>query len=241
MTRNQAEHEDRGIELELHLDRRVLKGRSLVSVVLERSLPGSPLVGAELLLAVDDCSPQAPIWRCYSIRQLEPEAGSLELWIDTTSRGPGARWALEAPMGSRVRARLSSSSMLLDEMADWHLFVGDLSFMAASYAIAEAIDPPGQAIFLFEIADPADALLPSLDEGIGVTAAFIERAGRPLGDPAGLAACLDALALPSGEGHAYLGGERGVVRSLERKLCTLGLPQVAIEAGPNWRLGHSAG
>ena len=45
--------------------------------------------------------------------------------------------------------------------------------------MAEAIEPPGQALFIFEIEHEADALTPELDEGIGVTVCFIERGGRP--------------------------------------------------------------
>jgi NADPH-dependent ferric siderophore reductase len=125
----------------------------------------------------------------------------------------------------------------LDPLADWHLFLGDGSFFAAAYAMAEAIEAPGQALFVFEIDHAEDALTPALDEGIGVTVCFIERSGRALGDPAGLLAGLAALDLPPDEGHVYVGGELGVVAALRRALADHGFENGAVDAKAYWRLG----
>lgn len=211
---------------------------SLIEVVLAgevAALAGQP--GNDLMLAVPIAGGDGSFRRRYTMRDVAVDEGKITLWIDSTSRGPGSIWAATAPLGSTIEAIGPRGKVVLDELADWHLFIGDTSFLAAAYALASAIEPPGQALFVFEIEDPADEITPALDEGIGVTAVFVERSGRSGNDPAGLLAGLAALELPDDIGAAYVGGELAVVAALRTALTERGFDEDAINAKPYWRLG----
>lgn len=222
---------------DLELQSRRMLGASMVAVTLSGDVADlDPLPGNDLMIDLHDQS-GAPFRRRYTIRSIDHESNLVELWIHTASGGPGSRWALHEPLGSHIEAIGPRGKVVLDEMADWHLFAGDLSFLPAAYAMAEAIDPPGQAVFLFELDDNADALVPHLDAAIGVTVGFIERAGRCLDDPTGLVAGIQAMELPDDEGHYYLGGEFTVVNALKAALIDRGVATSVIDAKPYWRSG----
>lgn len=226
----------RALKLEL-ADRRPLGG-TLLELVLTGDLAGfEPEPGNDIMLAVPVEGGDGSFRRRYSIRRVDAPAGELVLWIDTAADGPGSRWAGDAPLGSRIEAVGPRGKVLLDAMADWHLFVGDLSFLSAAFSMAESIEPPGQAIFVVEVDDEAAAVQPSLPEGIGLTFVVIERDGRALDDPAGLLAGLGAIELPEDEGCAYVGGELGVVAALRRALIERGFSPEAVRSKPYWRLG----
>jgi len=107
----------------------------------------------------------------------------------------------------------------LDPLADWHLFLGDTSGLAAFYRMAESIETPGRAIFVVEVDDIDDALTAPFDEGLGVTGIFVERNGRAYDDPAGLLGGLAAFEMPAHEGHAYsLASSTSCARSVSRSL-----------------------
>ncbi len=213
---------------------------SLVEVRLSGDVaPLVPQPGNDVMLAVPVEGGDGSFRRRYTVRSFDAAAGVLSLWVDTSAGGPGARWAATAPLGSTIELVGPRGKITLDDMADWHLFIGDLSFVSAAYNLAEAIDPPGQAMFLFEVDDRSDVPTPTLDEGIGVTLGVIERAGRALDDPTGLLAGLASLVLPEDEGHVYVGGELSVVATLKRSLLDLGLSAEQVDAKPYWRLGVS--
>jgi NADPH-dependent ferric siderophore reductase len=221
---------------------RLTDRRRLSSALVELRLTGAPpsfasKPGQDLMLAVPVEGGDGSFRRRYSIRSHDLDTGAITLWIDVTAAGPGARWALEAPLDSTIEAIGPRGKVLLDEMADWHLFIGDASFLAAAYAMAESIEPPGQALFVFEVDHEDDSVTPSLPEGVGVTACFLERGARVFTDPTGLLTGLEAIELPSGEGHAYLGGEMKVVAGLRGALLERGLGAEAINAKAYWRDG----
>ena len=213
---------------------------SLMEVQLTGEIaPLRPRPGNDVMLAVPVEGGDGSFRRRYSVRTYDEASGSLTLWIDTSADGPGARWAASAPVGSTIELVGPRGKVTLDEMADWHLFIGDLSFVSAAYNLAEAIEPPGQALFLFEVDDRSDVPTPVLDEGIGVTLGVIERADRGLDDPTGLLAGLASLLLPEDEGHVYVGGELTVVAAVRRALLDRGLSPEQVGAKPYWRLGVS--
>jgi NADPH-dependent ferric siderophore reductase len=221
---------------------RLVSRRSLGGSLLCLELDGAPVdlnprAGQDLMLAVPVDGAAGSFRRRYSIRGFDAATGRVELWVDTAAGGPGARWAAGAPLGSTIESIGPRGKIGIDAMADWHLFIGDLSFLPAAFALAEAIEPPGQAIFLLELDDVEADLRPDLDEGIGLTLMVVERGERPLGDASGLLTALAALELPPDEGHAYVGGELRVVAALKGALAERGLTGPAVDAKPYWRKG----
>jgi NADPH-dependent ferric siderophore reductase len=175
--------------------------------------------------------------RRYSVRSHTDE--TVTLWISTRHEGPGAAWATSAPIGSAVDLVGPRGKIVLDPMADWHLFVGDTSALGAFYRLADSIESPGRAIFIIEVDDPQDSITTSFDEGLGVTGIFVDRQDRADNDATGLLRGLSALAWPDDEGHAYLFGEFSVMKSVAVALRDRGLDGDAISQKAFWRGGRA--
>lgn len=176
--------------------------------------------------------------RRFSVRSVDHDADTFSLWLTTDHEGPAVTWARDAIPGDHVDVIGPRGKVVLDEAADWHLFVGDLSGLAAFYRMAQAIEVPGRAVFIVEIDHPEDALTASFNEGLGVTGIFVERRERSLDDPAGLLSGLAAFAMPPDVGHAYVSGEFHVVRAVTAALRDRGLDDDAISHKPYWRFGR---
>lgn len=197
-------------------------------------LTGVP--GNDVMIRVEK-EPGSFVRRRYSVRAVNPEQDEFTLWISTSHEGAGSAWVKRARPGDAVDVVGPRGKIHLDPMADWHLFVGDISGLAAFYRLAESIEPPGRAIFVVEIDDPSDAVTATFDEGLGVTGIFIDRCGRAKNDPAGLLSGLAAFALPPDDGHAYLFGEFSVVKVVQSALIDRGLSLAQMHRKPFWRAG----
>ncbi len=217
--------------------------RELSPSLREIALHGDPRLvgepGRDVMVRVADGSRW--VRRRYSVRWADPDTHRFGLWVTVDHDGPGARWARDAAVGQRVDVVGPRGKIGIAPDVDWHLFVGDLSAMAASYRMAEAIEPPGRAVFVLEIAQDADALTASFAEGLGVTGLFVDRRDRAPHDATGLLSGLAAVELPAGHGHAYVLAESGVVRALRAALGARGVSEEDISHKSYWRAGrHNA-
>ncbi|MDE3008513.1 MAG: SIP domain-containing protein [Acidobacteriota bacterium] len=196
------------------------------------------VAGNDVMIRLTDDRGRA-VRRRYSVRGVDPERDELTLWITSDHDGPGVRWAGGAQEGDVVDVIGPRGKIVLDPLADWHLFVGDLSALGAFYRLAQSVEVPGKVIFIVEIDHADDALTAPFDEGLGVTGIFVDRQGRASDDPAGLLKGLAAFAFPPDEGHAYLFGEFHVLKALAAALRDRGLRDEAISVKSFWRQGHA--
>jgi len=176
--------------------------------------------------------------RRYSVRSVDAENDQFTLWVSTDHEGPGSHWAKNAKPGDEVDLVGPRGKIPLDPLADWYLFMGDVSGLAAFYRMAESIEIPGKAIFIVETKHDDDAVTASLDEGLGVTGIFVDKNGRAENDPAGLLSGLSAFAFPPDEGHAYLFGEFTITKVLREALLDRGLKDEQISRKAFWRHGE---
>ena len=95
-----------------------------------------------------------PVRRRYSVRSVNSETDELVLWIATGHQGPGSTLASRVSVGDELDLVGPRGKIPLDPMADWHLFIGDASSLAAFYRMAESIEEPGRAIFIIETREP---------------------------------------------------------------------------------------
>jgi len=197
------------------------------------------VAGNDVMVLVDDAG--TLLRRRYSVRDVDADHDTFSLWISRTHDGPASRWATSTSPGDRVDIVGPRGKIPLDESADWHLFVGDVSSLGVFYRMAQSIDVPGRAVFIVEIDDPADALTASFDDGLGVTGIFVDRDGRSRDDAAGLMSGLAAFTLPPDEGHAYLFGEFHVMRAIKAALIDRGLESSQISLKAFYRVGQSNG
>lgn len=213
---------------------------SLREVVLkaEPSLAGVP--GNDLMIRVPAGGAKF-VRRRYSVRDVDPDNGLITLWTVSTHQGPGAQWSREASAGDVVEVVGPRGKISLSEVADWHLLMGDVSGLGSFYRMAQHIEVPGRAIFIVELDFDDDMLTTAFDEGLGVTAIFVDRNERLKSDPAGLLSGLAAFAFPPDEGHAYLFGEFHVMRVLRAALLDRGLGVEQISSKAFWRAGQVNG
>jgi NADPH-dependent ferric siderophore reductase len=200
------------------------------------TLAGTP--GNDVMIRLDDAKGR-PVRRRYSVRDLDVAADEFTLWITIEHDGPGSVWVKKAQPGEPVDVIGPRGKIHLDPSAPWHLFIGDASGLAAFYRMAQSIELPSRAIFIVEIDASDDALSAPFDEQLGVTGIFVNREQRSTSDPAGLLSGLAALALPPGDGHAYLFGEFHVMRVLQSALLDRGLQPDQISHKAFWRSGRS--
>jgi NADPH-dependent ferric siderophore reductase len=200
-----------------------------------RDLAGVP--GNDVMVRVEGADERFTRRR-YSVRALDDDADTLSLWVTCGHEGAGSHWARTVIPGDHVDVIGPRGKITLDPLADWHLFVGDTSGLAAFYRLAESIEVPGRAIFLVEVDDPADAITQPFAEGLGVTGVFVERAGRAANDPTGLLRALAAVELPADLGHAYLFGEFSVMRTLRAAITDRGLDESQVSLKAYWRAGR---
>jgi NADPH-dependent ferric siderophore reductase len=214
---------------------------SLVEVVLRGDAAALAGVAGNDVMVLVKHEDGSKIRRRYSVRNVEVEADTFSLWVSHAHDGPAARWATSAVPGDCVDVVGPRGKIPLDDAADWHLFVGDVSSLGAFYRMAQRIEAPGRAIFIVELDDPADALTATFDEGLGVTAIFVDRDGRAHEDAAGLLSGLAAFTLPPDVGHAYLFGEFHVMRAIKAALVDRGLRATQISLKAFYRIGQANG
>ena len=208
---------------------------SLTEIELEGAagtLTGQP--GNYVMVLVDQHGPRM-VRRRYSVRSVDLDANRFRLWVTTSHDGAGSDWARRAAIGDEVDVVGPRGKILVDPHANWHLFVGDVSGLGAFYRMAESLIAPHQVFVVVEVDHDDDALTTSLAEGVAVTGVFIDRRDRRRDDPQGLLLALAALALPAGDGHAYVVGELNVLRTVVAALHDRGLDDHAISAKSYWR------
>ena len=202
------------------------------------TIAGAP--GHDVMVQVTNSSGKS-VRRRYSVRLVEPDLDQLTLWVTTGHDGPGSGWVLGATAGDEVDVIGPRGKIVLDPDADWHLFVGDTTGLAAFYRLTTSIEPPSRAIVIVEVDHADDALSATFDEGIAVTGIFVDRRGRANDDPTGLLSGLAAFAFPPQRGHAYLFGEFHVLKAVRAALLDRGLDESALSVKSFWRLGrHNA-
>lgn len=211
---------------------------SLHEVTLQAPLEVAGAAGNDVMFRLSDATGHV-VNRRYSVRSVDSAMNTISFWIHTAHEGIGADWVRSAQVGQEIEIVGPRGKITLDEMADWHLFIGDASSLGSFYRLAEEIEVPGRAIFIVEVEAGDDAITATFDEGLGVTGIFIDRQGRHANDPAGVLAGLAAFALPSDLGHAYLFGEFQINRAAKAALLDRGMAADQISLKAFWRQGRS--
>jgi NADPH-dependent ferric siderophore reductase len=177
--------------------------------------------------------------RRYSVRSVDEDLDQFSLWITTAHDGIGSAWAKGAAPGDEMDIIGPRGKVVLDPMADWHLFVGDITILGSAYRMAQSIEAPGRAIFIVETDNADDALTATFDEDIAITGIFVDRMDRAKDDPTGVLSGLAAFAFPPNKGHAYVFGEFHVMKAVQSTLLDRGLDAEDISVKPFWRVGRN--
>lgn len=211
--------------------------RVLTPVVTRITLTGDDLRGFEcapgqdLMLAVPTAG--GTINRRYTVRFARGDEARVDLDVVVHDDGPGARWAVDAPLGSTITALGPRGKIVPVADVAWHLFANDESGWPATAAMVEALEPGEIAIVLAESAGPEEHQ--PLESRADLRLVHCDRGPRPPGDPAPLTDALRRVELPPGLGHAYLSAEAAVVRGLRGLLGDRGLDHGDVSLKAYWR------
>ncbi|MGO9078818.1 MAG: siderophore-interacting protein [Streptosporangiaceae bacterium] len=211
-----------------HLQRLQLTGPGLADF---RCSPGQDVM---LLVAADG---SRPVRRRYTIRALDPARRLLTLEIVRHGEGPGERWVASAQPGDRIEAIGPRGKITASPEADWHLFLGDESALAAIFAMTEALPGDSEATIVLEVpelADEQELLAPARTR-----LSWLHRLAGKAGDPAALAAEAREVELPPGRGQAYVFGEARMVLAVREVLTARGLPPGQVSAKAYWGRGRA--
>ena len=178
------------------------------------------------------------LYRRYSIRQLDREAGVLDLDIfEHGTGGPGENWAQTVRPGDVVEV-VGPRGKISPVAAPWHLFAGDETYLPATFAMLEALPEGTPAWAFLEVASSHEEQPLVVNADVHLT--WIHRGDAAPGDPAGLVATVESAELPtSSPGHAYIGAELQVARALRRALEAREFASQQISSKAYWGRGRA--
>ena len=246
----------------------VLKRERLTPHLVRLTLGGTGLAGFETTGIPDEwvglVVPQQFQSRYYTVRSWEPSTGSgpgAELVVDVVVHETGlvTEWAARECVGETVTISEPRGSFAMPDSAAWLLLVGDLTAMPAMARIVESVGRDRldhRQIRVWAEVPDADVLRASgyLPDGVDVT--WLEPPGPGQSD---LAAVVEEIDWPAGEGYFWMAGESAQMRAIrkhlmrERRLPSTGYDVMgywrgvarrqprAVDPGPIWRAGKMAG
>lgn len=211
-----------------------------VSLTVEGTDSFEPKAGQDLVMLLPDGTGGLGR-RHYTIRSYDPATRRVEIdFVLHSETTPGARFALGAQAGDQVLAFGPRGRNVVQEGADWRLFVGDETAIPPILAMIETLPAGARAHAIIEIAD--DAERQAVESAADATVDWISRGGahaEPMS--AALIARLAAYELPAGRGHVYVLGETSTIRRQRHDLLARGLEKDQIFGEGYWRPGRLGG
>ena len=170
--------------------------------------------------------------RRYTIRTARPENGEIDLDVLVHGHGPGSAWGQAAVPGDEVEFQGPRGKLELVPAA-WHLLIGDESALPAMAAICAALPADEPATALVEVTDELDEL-PVAARSVH----WVHRGDAAPGGAELLAERLRSLALPAGDGHAYLMGETRAMVALRALVEERGIAHERVFVKGYWNIGR---
>jgi NADPH-dependent ferric siderophore reductase len=187
-----------------------------------------------LLVAADE---GRPVRRRYTIRDLDRERRLLTLDIVRHADGPGERWIRSAGPGTTVEGIGPRGKVFPNPDADWHLFIGDESALAAIFSMVRSLPAEASATVILEVPEPADEQELTAQAKTELT--WLPRDGGPPGEPGALTEAAAAVTIRGDRPHAYLIGEARVVLALRETLERRGFTADQISPKAYWGRGKA--
>jgi len=160
--------------------------------------------------------------RTYTVRDADPEAGTITIDFVTHGSGLAGPWAQAAGPGDLIQMVGPGGAYSPDPHAEWHLLAGD---DAAVPAIATALArvPSGiPAFVVLEVEDEDEQRGLAASEGLSTPGdlqlVWLHRNGADHTAEPRILRTVEALELPEGRGQAFVHGEAGMVREVRRHL-----------------------
>ncbi|MCD5969676.1 siderophore-interacting protein [Pseudomonas quasicaspiana] len=187
---------------------------------LDNFIPGAPSDGPK------------PVMRDYTPRRYDAVSGELDIDFVLHGEGPAATWAAQAKPGQFLNIAGPRGSMIVPDIFDSYLLIGDETAMPAIARRLEELPANRSALVVVEVADSGEQQV--FDSKAQVDVIWIVRGEQDLVD------VTRRLEMPEGKLYAWIATESLLSRKLRRVLLgEFGLEEEFVKAAGYWRLDGS--
>ena len=171
-----------------------------------------------------------PAMRDYTPRRYDPQTGELDIDFVLHGDGPAATWAAQAEAGQTLNIAGPRGSMIVPDMFDSYLLIGDETALPAIGRRLEALPANRKALVVVEIDNAAERQ--TLHSEAAVEVIWVVRGEQDLLE------VTRQLSLPAGDLYAWVATESSLSRKLRRVLLDeFKLDEATIKAAGYWRAG----
>ena len=169
-----------------------------------------------------------PAMRDYTPRRYDPQTGELDIDFVLHGDGPAATWAAQAEAGQTLNIAGPRGSMIVPDMFDSYLLIGDETALPAIGRRLEALPANRKALVVVEIDNAAERQ--TLHSEAQLEVIWVVRGEQDLLE------VTRQLSLPAGDLYAWVATESSLSRKLRRVLLDeFKLDEATIKAAGYWR------
>ncbi|MFS2157980.1 siderophore-interacting protein [Pseudomonas sp. Pseusp122] len=169
-----------------------------------------------------------PTMRDYTPRRYDATTGELDIDFVLHGEGPAATWAAQAQPGQLLHIAGPRGSMIVPDMFDSYLLIGDETALPAIARRLEELPANRAALVVVEIADPAEQQV--FQSAAQVDVIWIVRGEQDL------VQVTRKLEMPEGRLYAWVATESALSRKVRAVLLNeFGLDEAAVKAAGYWR------
>jgi NADPH-dependent ferric siderophore reductase len=177
------------------------------------------------------------VLRTYSVWAHDRATAALTLRVVAHDPGgPGSRWAADVPVGTRLRIGLPRNRTTLDPDARYHVFVGEETGAVPLLTMLAALPATASTFGVLETTEQANELSIPDCRAVG----WVHRGRASAVNSPVLLRAVRGLDLPAAPGVAYVAGESGTCRAVQRHLLhERGWPRHAVRVQTHWTPGKA--
>ena len=169
-----------------------------------------------------------PTMRDYTPRRYDAATGELDIDFVLHGEGPAATWAAQAQPGQLLHIAGPRGSMIVPDMFDSYLLIGDETALPAIARRLEELPANRAALVVVEIANPDEQQV--FQSAAQVDVIWIVRGEQDL------VQVTRKLEMPEGRLYAWVATESGLSRKVRAVLLNeFGLDEAAVKAAGYWR------
>ncbi|MDF0731161.1 siderophore-interacting protein [Pseudomonas entomophila] len=173
-----------------------------------------------------------PTMREYTPRRIDLMANELDIDFVLHGDGPASTWAAQATVGQTLDIAGPRASMVVPDIFDSYLLVGDETAIPAIARRLEELPAGRQVLAVIQVEDEQERQ--PLASKAQVEVIWVRRHGEDL------LALLGNLAMPQGRLYSWVALEKGLTRQAKALLLEKGAQEDALKAAAYWRLDGAA-
>ncbi|MCH6197171.1 SIP domain-containing protein [Corynebacterium mastitidis] len=168
------------------------------------------------------------LFRTYTVRRWEPEAGRLTVDFAHHEQGLADEWARRARVGDRLWVAGPKNCLHLPAHTDWLLLAGDETALPAMSRCLEELPAGHRCLVIAEVARREH--IQELSSAAEAEVRWVVRA-----EGGSLAEAVAEAQFPPGTPYAWVAGEAGSLRQIRRDLKERGVKPQHLEVTGYWR------